>query len=314
MTVRYYRYDDASAPVISGAAGSFVAALRACLVTGYGSQLPAGWTEEFTGTNKAAFKGAGGTGFLLRVDASGTANARVIGYESMSGIDTGTNGFPLEAQLSGGEYMYHSALTDGTARPWIIVADERRVWVWVGASLTIGGGLAASTTQQPIMHFGDFASDKVGDLYNCALLAGHVSGASGSYVGAVGSISAVHNAHFVARAADGAVGSRQVGKYGNATAMAAAATFGSSSCPAYPDSISGGLRLSPLYLTNGSTNTGTRGRLVGGWACVNALPGSNGDTVQGTGSLAGKSFILLDVGQTTTRGRIALEISNTWDT
>ena len=40
MTVRVYRWDDASAPVLTGEVGKLAALLKACLVTGYGAKNP----------------------------------------------------------------------------------------------------------------------------------------------------------------------------------------------------------------------------------------------------------------------------------
>src|SRR5690606_21289348 len=107
---RYFRWDDASAPTLSGTAGSLLELLRACLVgtdgVAYGSgeneKLAAGWTEEFTGTNVAVFRNslaAGGTGDYFRIDDNGIAvggarEAMLTAYNTMSDIDTGTGLMP----------------------------------------------------------------------------------------------------------------------------------------------------------------------------------------------------------------------------
>ena len=68
MALTIYRSSDAGAPSLTGAAGSLIALLDACLRTGYGTKAGAGWTKPFTGTNIAAFRqGAGGNGRYLRV-------------------------------------------------------------------------------------------------------------------------------------------------------------------------------------------------------------------------------------------------------
>ena len=51
MTVRVYRWDDASAPVLTGEVGKLAALLKACLVTGYGSKTAAGWSNPYSATN-----------------------------------------------------------------------------------------------------------------------------------------------------------------------------------------------------------------------------------------------------------------------
>lgn len=42
MTVRVYRWDDASAPTLTGQLGSLITLLDAVLVNGYGSKTAAG--------------------------------------------------------------------------------------------------------------------------------------------------------------------------------------------------------------------------------------------------------------------------------
>lgn len=86
---------------------------------------PLGWTKPYSGTNKAAYQGNTvlGTGCLLRMDDSGTAVTRVVGYETMSNVDTGTGKFPTETQLSGGSYFSKSNNT--SARAWWLIGDDQ---------------------------------------------------------------------------------------------------------------------------------------------------------------------------------------------
>src|SRR5574337_1555206 len=97
MTVNVYRSSDASAPVLTGQAGSLITVLDACLISGYGSKSPAGWVKPYSGTNLAAYRAATGNQFYFRVDDSGTVEARISGYETMSDVNTGTGQFPTTA-------------------------------------------------------------------------------------------------------------------------------------------------------------------------------------------------------------------------
>src|SRR5690606_18510430 len=92
------------------------------LVTGYGAAAGAGWAREFTGTNKAVFRAATGNRLRLRVDDTGTTEARAVGYESMTDVDTGTLAFPTNGQVAGGLYIRKSNTADNTARPWVLIA------------------------------------------------------------------------------------------------------------------------------------------------------------------------------------------------
>lgn len=88
---------------------------------------PAGWTKAFSGTNLAAYKSAdpASVGHYLRVDDTNAQFARVVGYESMSDVNTGTGPFPTAAQMSGGGYWPKSIISDSTAVAWSLAADAR---------------------------------------------------------------------------------------------------------------------------------------------------------------------------------------------
>jgi hypothetical protein len=90
----------------------------------------AGWTIAYTGTNLRSYRldNTFGTGCYLRVDDTGTTAARVVGYQAMTDINTGTDPFPTNAQISGGGYWVKSSTANSTERAWIIVADDRGVY------------------------------------------------------------------------------------------------------------------------------------------------------------------------------------------
>lgn len=128
MTVRLYRSEDAGAPQL-GAVGSINAILKACLVTGYGSRTPAGWSIAFEdqANNKIALRQGGANGRYLKLDHSADYRyARVNGYASMSDIDTGTEGMYDQDTYSGepGGFFSGGNTTGGDMR-WTVVADDR---------------------------------------------------------------------------------------------------------------------------------------------------------------------------------------------
>lgn len=179
-----YRYDDASAPVLDGTVSSLIALLDACLVNGYGAKAAAGWTKPHAGTNKAAFRNdsAAGTGMYLRVldDASGTGGARdaiVRAYSSMSDVDTGTHPAPTVAQTAVGLYMKKSVTADSTARPWILVADEKTCYLWVA---TAGAGVETYS----FYAFGDYEALDGDTAFNYFLSARSATASTTSVGGA----------------------------------------------------------------------------------------------------------------------------------
>lgn len=108
-----FTFDVGSIP--DGNATGTITALRA----------PAGWVQAFAATNKSALKSGDvtATGKLLRIDDAGATYARVVGYETMSDVDTGTGPFPTEALVAGGGYWGKSSVASSTVRAWRIRAD-----------------------------------------------------------------------------------------------------------------------------------------------------------------------------------------------
>jgi hypothetical protein len=173
MTVRVYRSTDASAPTLTGQAGSLTTLLDAVLVNGYGSQTAAGWSINQTTTNKRGYKqnltgSNNSSGMLLYVEdtaagAGGAKEARVCGFETMSAITpTGTGQFPTSAQSAIGTGLLvirKSNTADATARPWTITANGQTVNLFIES-----GDITAPIAAMPFV-FGDFKSYKTSDQY-----------------------------------------------------------------------------------------------------------------------------------------------------
>lgn len=89
---------------------------------------PAGWEKTYAATNLAAYRSVdpASTGVYLWVDDSDPKNAKVRGYESMTGIESGTNPFPTLAQSALNAYLWgKSSTTDTTPRKWAFCGDGR---------------------------------------------------------------------------------------------------------------------------------------------------------------------------------------------
>jgi len=134
-------------------------------------RAPAGFSKAFSGTNKAAYRSDDVTGnrHYLRVDDSIGNNARVRGYETMSDVDTGTEPFPTDAQLSGGAYLHKSSAA--TNRAWFLISDGLMVYFICDASGVWGGGTGG-------LIFGDPITYKTPDPYATCLIAGNAASAS----------------------------------------------------------------------------------------------------------------------------------------
>lgn len=314
MTVRYYRWDDASAPTLNNAAGSLVTLLDAVLVNGYGSKAAAGWAIAFTGTNKRVYRAATGVRPYIRFDDSVTGAAQGIRLaETMTDVDTITvNPTPTAAQAASGCFVYKSA--DSTNRPWVIAASGTAFVLYVGHDNTTAQGLA-STTTKGVYFFGDFFSYLPGDAFNSVVIANtsNASPASGGIpMASIRTDALALAGHYLLRATDQTTLSVQFSKACDQRVTSATSFGNSATALTYPDPVTAGMLLSPIYVTQPS-GTQVRGRLPGLWGVFHNLPGSPGDTFSGAGALSGKTFLLLDSANVSgTRCRIALEISDTW--
>ena len=67
-------------------------------------QAPLGFDKVFSGTNTAVYRSANvlGTRMFVRLSDTVAQAARIVGYESMSDVDTGVGPFPTPAQMLGG--------------------------------------------------------------------------------------------------------------------------------------------------------------------------------------------------------------------
>lgn len=314
MTVRVYRWDDASAPVLTGNAADYklIDVLDKCLVAGYGSKAAAGWTKEFTGTGKAVFKqGGGSNGMRLRVDCSASSQTpRLRGFESMTDVDTGTGPFPTDSQLSGGCYAYVSSSADGTVRPWMVIATEKSFYLYIGPSETSTQGIAGSAGAKPTYFFGDISTLRSGDAFHTLLIGNSASGSTANFFCVSAALNSAASGHFMARSHTQIGASISIGKAHDYFRAGGINTFGAGGV-AYPDPVSGGMLLDAVRVFESSAGV-MRGALPGCWVPLHNLPGQPGDTFSGTGALAGKTFVLLDSCNNGTRGRIAVETSDTW--
>ena len=143
---------------------------------------PLGWGKPFSGTNLAVYRSADVTGNrnYLRVNDNYTTDpreARLIGYETMSAVSTGTGPFPTTAQVNGGAWLAKSDTADAAARPWIFYGDEKLFYLAIKNSTSYG---------YQTYFFGEPVGFKTPDLYNTVLGASNASViAAGIFSGSV---------------------------------------------------------------------------------------------------------------------------------
>ncbi len=327
MTVTIYKSTDTSAPTLQGivggaltghdwADGSLLQLLRKCLVTGYGSQAAAGWSQPFDGTSEGVFQAGGGNQRLLHVldDGSATAGAReakMTGFGAMSALATGTDQFPAAGQNGGVLFWRKSDTADTTVRSWIVFADDRTFYFFAYTGFTTAyyaGGM-----------FGDFASVISGDVWNTCII-GRVTSAiadaaTNETLDQLNLTGAGMAGHYLPRGYAQLGTSLQFGVEALPFPSNTTNTrFGLGTLP-YPNT-DGLMYLSRCYITDPSTlpTTSLRGHLRGFWSVQNqggVVPFEY--TVQGTGGLTGRTLRVLGLQGSGATSRYVLETSSTWD-
>lgn len=294
---------------------------------GTNTKASAGWTKPFSGPtaySQAVYQQPAGCGFYLQVDDNGPgagmgAEARTFGFETMSAWNTGSGQFPTVAQNAGGAVsrkVYWSARD--VVRPWLLIADDRTFYLFI---------LTGDTADYIGYAFGDFYSFNSADPYKCLVIGKNAeSGTTQSshpfaqqiYSQTSGVMSG--GGHWLARNFAGIGGPTaftKVGDYGLSGGSNLTGTM------AFPNPSDGGLYISPLRVTDGSTpavnisgNPNLRGRMRGLWHAPYA-PASfaDGDTFQGSGELAGRNFMVVKpvLGVSTNSAYVILE-TTAWDT
>lgn len=251
--------------------------------TGTAKVCPLDWTQPYTGTNKGAFKmRTASNQFYLRVDDSNAQNTQVRGYETMTDVDTGTNLFPTNAQITVGSglYFYKSSAASSTARAWKCWSNGKFIILVVNTD--------GSNLWTPFL-FGDFVSYKSGDAYNCLCNANATSSATtntnvnSGYIAPSADIGAA--GHYIARAhggASGAITSSKVAEYRCAPNSSSAQQIGSLASATYPAPIEGGVIFGPVFLSESQVlANGYRGRVPGLYAPAHQRPVTSGDTFSG---------------------------------
>ena len=315
-TTTIYASTDASAPVLTGAVGSLVALLNACLVAGYGAKSGAGWTRPYNASNDSVFLSGGTNPKYLNVldnaeSAGGAKEARASGFETMSAISTGTGQFPTTTQSATGICIRKSSTADGTARPWILVATNSTFYLFIQ-----NGDYTA-----PMCHgfmFGDFNSYKAGgDAYGTIIIGKQIENDATStnerlaYAN-VGINGGAITGHYVDRNYTGIGSSIAAQKYvdGSKTALTSSTMGSAGAYILYPNAPDGGLMVCPVYIAQTvGGNYVQRGYLYGLWNPLHAQPLNHLDTISCSGAMAGKTLMAINVANS---GQVLIETSSTW--
>lgn len=273
----------------------------------------AGWTELHPGTaNVRALKPSvpEATGCVLRLDDTGTTNARVRAYEAMIDISTGVGATPLESQASGGLWWPKSGAAGSAARPWFLVADDRGFYIAVSPQ---------GTDRYTLLYAGDIDSLKSGDAYGY-LVTGNQSDQKDSYSPPDGCCGYSHRSArggaYLVRAHTGvgqSIAAQRIGSHHTGSAADAYAGTAGYAWGTYPNGPNNGLMTGRLELFALGMRGSHPGLLHPVQDCANAF--ASGAIVEGTGDLEGRKLLALRVAPPSgsqTAGTVFLDITGPW--
>lgn len=268
-------------------------------------KAPAGWTKPFSGTNLAVYRQGSGNQRYMRVDdnvATTTNICKVTAYEAMTDVNTGTGQFPTTSQLAGGiGYIWKSDTASSATRPWILLANDKYFIL-----ITDPDGIH---TKNHGVIFGDFPSTVAGDAFNTIWLFSGTAAITQSFIQLTcGGLASITN-HYIPRGFSQSGTCIYAGKHSDAAKQGGISNdMGTSGFP-YPHGPDQTLLLGQVWVNDGATPYAIRGRLPGLWCPLHNKPKTHLATHDGTGVLAGKKFLVVNIQGS---AQIFLETSNTW--
>lgn len=314
-----YRSTDASAPSLTGNPGSLITVLDACLVNGYGSKAAAGWTKDYSGTNKAAYRmGAGGVAdrMFLRVwdDNTGTGQwAYIQGYRTMSAIDVGASPFAPYSKINvSNTNGLRAAKANGNAQAavaWALIASPTAFYIFIeyntNAALLGSGTIQSGQVYYGGFFFGEYKKRYVGHNLNVAIIGSHNGDTSQPFYGGAlgkrvspansfGSDFSGFGAHWLARSFAGFDGpevfQNAALSYWSNSAASDSTGFGAGGPGLNPSIVDSKLRISKIEMVVNAPNWEIMGEMPGAYSSLGQywLPGNT--IVEGVGTLAGNSY------------------------
>ena len=341
---KYYSSTDVGAPVLNATSGSLQSILDGCLVNGYGSKTPVGWSKPIANDGYlGCWQQPSGSKLTLFVNDSapqtssgaggGAREAWATGWESMTGL-TGSATFTGQGY---GQFPYYglgllvantginagavivrkSNTNDTTTRNWLLFGDAHTFYLFTAPVDTAG--------VYNVLFFGDIFSIKSGtDTHKCVIAGRTVVGSTAQYCGndvitlptiTVGNM-------FIARNAFGIglpLSVNKVGDVGKGAVVSVQVPLNSSvaGCPMagiipVANTPDNSLYMSPIWVSEASSGT-IRGRMRGMYHLCHPISAfADGQIFSGANEFAGKTFQIVKQGSA--NGMWVIEISNTVET
>lgn len=257
---------------------------------------PLGWGKAFSGTNKAVYQPTdpGSSRTFYRVDDTGTTSARLQMFETMTDVDNGLGVSP--STLSGGYYFFKRATTVNTASYWLIVGDQRGLYLLCNYQTASGSSSDGASLRSYFL--GDINSYRSGDAWG-AMLAGAstTSNPGGVINGCVFAVNSTDSTGFtLKRSVAGIGGGVQVSRSTTTPGISGATGV----LGVFPARADNSLRLAKIVMLDGADGAGPRGEMPGALYCLQsgALAGFGSDVriTAGHGDFAGKQLLSVNSG------------------
>lgn len=281
---------------------------------------PCGWQKAFSGTNLAVYRSQSvmGNRRFLRVQDTGNVDARIVAYNNMTAVSTGTGPFPTAAQISGGGYWPKSTTADTSAQRYDCLGDDRMFYFGFCPHYTPYGGAAAGDayTYSALRAFGDPIYFKTsGDAWGTFLGVSNAANDAASFNGVVDA--GLTPGHFVERAPAGTGGPVETYSVPEAGTPSAWSGEDGNGFGPVPNAIDGKLRLCRRFVRASQSDRSPRAALPGLLSApVSGLPShptfKARDTIAGAGALAGRKLMLLWTGVSGKYGGSFFDITGPW--
>ncbi len=244
-------------------------------------RAPAGFTKAFSGTNLAAYRSDDvvGTRLYLRIDDTGTTDARIRGYEVMTDVITGTGLFPKDTQVSGG--LWHRKYNGG----WVLISDGKLIYFFNGSYIFV---------------FGDINSYKSGDAYQCMMFAQTSAGGT-SYL---------YTTNYTTAGCYLARSYTQLGESVTCSRYTHGRSASLGSCnQVYPSPIDNGAHFWPVECWE--SDTLARGLMPGFWCPIHTSAIPVKTVITDVPLSPGRSFYIMDPGAAAVC-RVGIDITGPW--
>lgn len=273
-----------------------------------------GWEKVYTDTNKRVYRSQDVTGNrrYLRINDTGAAYMRVYGYNTMTAIETGTGNF-------GNALYWHKADAAGSTPMRYDCFGDSMALFYGPSPNYVAAGATEAYQNASLWFFGDQNYIKTGGDAWGTLITGETTSSSTGQYGTIGAETA-GNGCYLERVAAGTGGAVQTiidSVAGSAAASGNMASF-DGSFGAFPDDISGRLRLTQTYTSDNAANPQKKRAVVPGhfWAMHSDLSTYSGaaarDTFPGPGDMSGRRLMYLPLGAYTRIAVVLMDITGPW--